>query len=281
MFLTGKKAVAWRWVGLVLLAALVASYVYYARTAPYPHGGTAWGLGYGIAAAVLVLVLMLFGWRKRAYRSKLGTLEGWLQAHVVLGVLVLVVALLHTGFRFEDKLAIAALVTLVLVVLSGAVGAAFYTVYPRLLTEIQSNLSTAEISERLNRLNASMARLASGRSDALAAVYRDLVRADRPRGLAGWKLLRAPGRRHEERPGTAKAKGWSRGLAAVPPEEQEPLRQLLVFARQRRELQLRLMYQQRYKNLLDVWLWVHLPLAIALVVLMVAHAVAALYWRGV
>lgn len=273
MFLTNRKSVAWRWIAGALLVGLVVSYLWYDRSAGPARGGSAWGIGYGVAATALVLILAAFGWRKRAYRSKLGTLEGWLQSHVYLGVLALVVALFHSGFRFEDRVATAALATMAAVVLSGLVGAAFYTVYPRLLTEVQSNLPTAEISERLNRLTASMARLVAGRSRAFEGVYRQVAASSAPRGLAGWRLLfgRMPG----------EAEGWSRLLGRVPPEEQEALRQLLMLARQHRELHLRLAYQERYKNLLDVWLWVHVPLTVLLLVLIVAHVIAAFYFGAV
>lgn len=279
MFLTNRKSVVWRWIAAVLLVLLVASYVAYARASGETHGGTAWGVGYGIAASALVLLLMAFGWRKRAYRSKVGTLDGWLQAHVYLGVLVVAVVLFHTGFRFQDRVAVAAFVALALVALSGVVGAAFYTVYPRLLTDVQSNLAPAEVSERLNRLTASMARLATGRSRAFEGVYRDVVATSVPRRLAGWRLLlgRLPG---GGRRGVV-PEGWTRLLARVPPEEHEALRKLLMLARQHRELHLRLAYQERYKNLLDVWLWVHVPLSFALVILVIAHVVAAFYFGAV
>lgn len=286
MFLTNRNSVAWRWIAAVLLALLLASYAWYARSGGETHGGTAWGIGYGIAASGLVLLLVAFGWRKRAYGSKVGTLEGWLQAHVYLGLLAPVVVLLHTGFRFEDRVALAAFGVMALVALSGVVGATFYTVYPRLLTEVQSNLAPAETSERLNRLTASMARLASGRSPAFEGVYREVVGSATPRGLAGWKLLlgRLPG--GGGGPGAAPEGGrggnrWTRLLAQVPPEEQEALRQLLMLARQHRELHLRLAYQERYKNLLDVWLWVHVPLSIVLLILIAAHVIAAMYFGAV
>jgi hypothetical protein len=64
----------------------------------------------------------------------------------------------------------------------------------------------------------------------------------------------------------------------VGPAEQADLRQLLVLSRQREELRRRLLDQQRYKNLLDVWLYLHVPLSIALVALVVAHVVAVLYY---
>lgn len=292
MFLTSRKARAWRWTFAALVAVLAASYAWYDATSALTHGGSAWGIGYGIVATALVLLLTAFGWRKRAYRSKAGTLEGWLQAHVALGVLAPLVVLCHTGFRFEDGVAVAAFAAMVGVVASGVVGALLYSTSPRLLTEVQSNLSTGEISERLNRLVASMARLASGRSRAFEGVYREVVAAGVPRGLAGWKLLpgRLPGGGRSG-PGTPGGggpaggprgqDGWAKLLGRVPPEEQESLRQLLVLARQHRELHLRLLYQERYKNLLDAWLWVHVPLTAALLVLIAAHVVAALYFRGI
>ncbi len=277
MFLTTRTSVRWRWIGAGLAAALAASYVWYVRTAEHTHGGTGWGLVYGIAAAALVVLLTLFGWRKRAYRSKLGTLEGWLQAHVVLGALVFLVALFHAGFRFEDRVAVAAFAALTLVWLSGLVGAVLYSVVPRLLTEVQSDLSTDEISERLNRLTGSMARLATGRSRAFEGVYRDLLDESVPRGAAGWKLVanRMPGRLGDRRREEERERGWRRLLGRVPPEEQEPLRQLLTLARQHRELHLRLAYQERYKNVLDLWLWLHVPMTVVLLVLLAAHVVAA------
>jgi len=75
---------------------------------------------------------------------------------------------------------------------------------------------------------------------------------------------------------------WAAELGRVPAGEQEELRQLLVLSRQRRELLLRLVAQQRYRNLLGAWLYVHLPLSIALLVLVAAHLVAVSYyyaWR--
>lgn len=286
MFLASRKARRWRWIGAAAGLALAGSYAW-AAAGGEVTGGTAAGITYGIVAAALLLVLVLFGWRKRAHRSKAGTLEGWLQGHVVLGLLVVFVALAHTGGRFEDSVAVAALVVMGLVAASGVVGAYVYQNYPRQLTEVQSNLSKEEISERLNRAAASMARLAAGRSRAFEEVYRTVTADAVPGRWAGWRLLagKLPSSGVSGgvggRPGAdaeTSTAGLGRMLAGVPPEEQEALRQLLVLGRQHKELHLRLAYQERYRNLLDVWLWVHVPLTVLLVVLVVVHVVAALYF---
>src|SRR5687767_15623636 len=90
----------WRSIFVELLIGTIASYVYYSQR-EFPHGGSAWGLGYGIAGSALILLLAFFGVRKRWYRSTFGTLEQWLQSHIYLGVLVLVILFFHAG-RSEE-----------------------------------------------------------------------------------------------------------------------------------------------------------------------------------
>ena len=53
---------------------------------------------------------------------------------------------------------------------------------------------------------------------------------------------------------------------------------MLVLSRQRKELLLRLIFQQRYKNVLEAWLYIHVPFTIALLVFAVVHIVAVFYY---
>ncbi|HET9767251.1 MAG TPA: hypothetical protein VFS60_10405 [Thermoanaerobaculia bacterium] len=259
---------------LVALLLLVASYVIYARR-EVPHGGSLFGIVYGSLALALVLLLVFFGVRKRWHRSRLGRLESWCQSHVYLGLLVVGVALCHSGFRFEDRVAAAAFWTMTAVAASGLAGALLYTVVPLLLTRVESGgLLPDELARQAQGLALSMARVASGGSPALQGIAGDLLAEQRPGWLAGWRLLLQPGQALEgvERP-------WARWLREVPPAERQDLEQLLVLSRQRRELVLSLVQQQRYRNLLAVWLFVHVPLSFALLALLAAHLWGALrYW---
>lgn len=262
----------WRPIFFVLLIAVSASYYFYAQR-EFPHGGSNWGLGYGIAGTALILLLAFFGIRKRWYRSTFGTLEQWLQSHIYLGLLVLVVLMFHTGMRFNDRVAVATLVLVIIVVASGIFGAILYVTVPRMLTEVESNLSVEDMSDQLNQLARAMARIASGRSAAFQRIHDELAKQTMPRGLAGWRLLVSRGRRAKQ-----EAADWARLIGLVPKEEQEDLRQMLVLSRQRKELLLRLVYQQRYKNVMEAWLYIHVPFTIALLVMAIVHVVGVFYY---
>jgi len=241
-----RSGILWRRIFVVLLIAISASYYYYAQR-EFPRGGSTYGLAYGIGGTALILLLAFYGIRKRWYRSTFGTLEQWMQSHIYLGLLAFIVLLMHTGGRFNDKIAVTTLILTLIVVASGALGAILYVTVPRLLTEVESNLTVEEISDQLNQLGKNMARIASGRSVPFQRIYEQLMREAAPGMLAGWRLLLKVGRRKKQQD----VGDWARLLGLVPKEEQEELRQLLVFSRQRKELLLRLVYQQRYKNILE------------------------------
>ncbi len=275
VFFAAPESARWRNAALGALVLLAVFFALDARRG-FPHGGSSLGLTYGALALAAILVLLFFGVRKRRYKSRWGRLETWLQIHVYLGLLSFVLVLLHTGFRFHDKVAISAFLVLTAVVLSGIWGALLYRQVPRLLSEVETNLPPDKISEQLNQLARAMARLAAERSAPFREVHRALLAEALPRGLAGWRILR--GRRHDRGDREGGEAAWTGLLARVGREEQEDLRRLLVFARQHRALHRRFVAQQRYKNLLEVWLFLHIPLSIALLALVAAHLVAVIYF---
>ncbi|HEX9942674.1 MAG TPA: hypothetical protein VGG03_11695 [Thermoanaerobaculia bacterium] len=279
MLLRTSASARWRRRALVAFLALIASYVYYyARGAEFPHGGSPAGVAYGVLGTLSILILLYFGVRKRSYRSRWGTLESWLQSHIYLGLLAAALILFHTGFRFHDKVAVAAFAVLIVVVASGVWGAVVYTTVPRQLTEVEGDLAPETMAEQLNQFGRTMARLAAGRSEPFQKVCQGLLAELMPAPLAGWRLLFGAGR---QRGRGDEAAPWAAQISRVPAAEQEDLRQLLVLARQRRELHQRLLAQQRYRNLLDVWLYLHVPLSIVLVVLVAAHLIAVFYFSKV
>jgi hypothetical protein len=266
----------WRPASVALAIAATAVFFWYARSG-VSHGGSPAGLVFGIAAFLLIIFLSLFGVRKRAYRSRLGTVEGWVQAHIYLGLLVPVLLLLHAGGRFHDRLAVASFILAMVVAASGVAGAILYATMPRNLTDAESNVPPSKLSEQINDLGRSMASAASNRSAVFQRVFESFMKESAPPPLAGWRLLLSRADLQRQLAGH----DWASLLALVPAEEQEALRDMLVVARQRRELLLRLIVQQRYRAILEGWLWIHIPFTVALLIAATAHVIAALYYGAV
>ena len=244
--------------------------------ADYAFGGSSLGLAYGTLGLATIVILMYFGVRKRSYKSSWGTVEGWLHAHVYLGLLVLLAILLHSGFRFHNPVAVAALALLFLVALSGVWGAVLYTVVPLKMASVDSHLTIVEISGQINQIAHSMARLTTGKSEEFQRLCAGFFEAERPGPMAGWRSLfgrYAKRRREHDLPGS-----FEDYLGRVPAKEQSDLSQLLVLARQRHELHDRLIRRQRYTNLMSAWLYIHVPLSFALVVAVAAHVMAFFYY---
>lgn len=275
LFIASRRRAFWL---LAALAACVALAGLYARAmvAGEPrHGGTPLGILLGFASLALIGLLILFGWRKRAYRSTLGTLDGWLQAHLYFGIAAVPLVLFHAGFLFRDKLATTAFAVLALVVGTGIVGALLYRTVPQRLSLVESKVSLDEVSSELNRLRGTMAQLAAGRSAAFGRLFAKIDAGGTPRGFASWRLLAGAG--HSP---AGQEKAWSALIAEVEEGEREALRQLLVLARQQRELHHRLRRELRYRNWMVVWLLFHVPLSFLLLALSLAHAAVAFYYRG-
>src|SRR5687767_15470820 len=78
---------------------------------------------------------MWYGVRKRRYTSTVGTVQGWLSAHVYLGIVLVVIVTLHTGFEVGWNVHTLAYVLMLAVVASGLYGVVMYMRVPRAMTE--------------------------------------------------------------------------------------------------------------------------------------------------
>ena len=83
-----------------------------------------------------IILLMFLGIRKRAYASNLGTLKGWVSAHIWIGLFLVLIVPLHSGFQFGTNVHSLAYGLMLATILSGIWGTYYYLQYP---SEILSN----------------------------------------------------------------------------------------------------------------------------------------------
>ncbi len=274
MLLTyGNKRYLW---GAVIGAvALLLSYAYYARTT-IPSGGTVWGLVYGWIGLIAILVLMFLGIRKRWYFSRLGTLQGWTSAHVYLGLLILLIVPMHTGFQFGWNVHALAYVLLVVAMLSGVVGLFIYLTVPAILTTHESGMLPDMLEAEINQILKEMKQLAAAKPGIFQSLYQEEARRCRELKSQGWRILFTPidpnailaQRTHD----------LHNLLAEIPATDQEGFSKFAGLVLRKTELEAYLAGQMRLKNALQAWLYVHVPVSIAMVAAVGVHLLVVLYY---
>ena len=273
--------------------AVVAILAYVFCPLREPRSGGTW-LGYtlGTVAALLIIYLAWYGVRRRTFGSG-GSAAGWLSAHVYFGFVLMLVATLHCGFQFGWNVHTAAYVLLALVVLSGAWGTYAYTKYPSLIIKQRGNISRAELVEEIYQLDGRAIRVVS----VLPADVHDLLADSIRRTQVGgsiWAMLRghdestvlipagggAPSRVVANQGQRALIEALAGRLAAqADSNEISKMHSLLDIVARKAGLVARLQKDVQLQSLIQFWLYLHLPLCVALLVALVAHIIAVFfYW---
>ena len=258
-------------------AATAVAIVLYVAAPPYGsrYGGSWAGYALGTAGALLILWLMWFGYRKRSYRTNHGNLAARLSAHVYLGLALVVIATLHTGFHFAWDIHTLAYALMCLVVASGVVGVFFYARLPRLMTENRHGTGMPQMLGRIAGLNDALRRAALGLDDETAKLVERAVE----RTWIGGSFRQQLSGRYPRCATAAALAGIAEPRAGTAAEEDRAVRQVRVLLQEKARLLGRARRDIRYKALLDIWLYFHVPLSFALLAALLAHVAAVFFLR--
>jgi hypothetical protein len=258
----------------LLCVLSVVAYLFHRPWLQPPNGGTWLGYTLGTIGLLLILWLSAFGWRKRSYGNA-GRLEDWLSAHVYLGLVLITVATLHTGFQFGWNVHTLAFVLMMAVILSGAYGVYTYTRYPRLVTANRANSTDDKMLREVALLDGQM-RDAALRVDENISLH---VRAAIDKTRIGGSMIRILSGVDPNCATAAAMKAIEPIAAGVPAEQREAVSRLMVLLTQKSELLKRLRRDAQLRAHMTVWLYVHVPLTFALLAALLAHVVAVFfYW---
>ena len=262
-----------RWLKVAVAISVVALIGYIAADVkPRPNGGSWYGYTLGTIGALLIVWLSLLGIRKRAMSRGAWSLKAWTSAHVYLGLALIVVATLHTGFQFGWNVHTLAYALMMLVILSGIFGISAYATLPQQLSTNRGELTQGQMLDALRAIDRQLHEAAQP----LDRHYADLVLAALEQDpFAGGIGARLSGR-YRHCATTAAIDGFNRASLA---ETTDPTIQRIESLLQRRISQLdRMRRHMRIRGLLEVWLFVHVPVTFALLGALTAHIISVFYY---
>jgi hypothetical protein len=224
---------------------------------------------------LLILWLTMLGIRKRAMTRGRWSLKAWTSAHVYLGLSLIVVATLHAGFQFGWNVHTLAYTLMMIVILSGIYGIAVYANLPRELSDNSAEMTRPQMIDAVDKLDKQLQVAAQP----LGVEDTQIVRMsleDNP--FRGGLFARLSG--NYPRCRTARAHAELRRRLTLATGDQAAALEPVVKLLERKGAALgRIRKHMRIRALLEVWLYVHVPLTFALIAALAAHIVSVFfYW---
>jgi uncharacterized membrane protein len=267
---------SFRWFKVAVFVSVVASAVYLFDDPPLkPYGGTWLGYTLGTIGALLILWLLWYGIRKRRYASNVGTVQGWLSAHVYLGTALLVIATLHTGFELGWNVHTLAYVLMVITILSGFYGVFVYTRVPETMTSNLGEDTVESILLKIADIDREAREKALSLPDQILTIVNRSIDGSRLGG-SFWRILSG---RDPSCPTAAAVEQLPELAKRLTGDVSKLNHEVYSLLLQKNELLLRVRRQMRLKATLDLWLYVHVPVSIALLAALTAHVISVfIYW---
>lgn len=242
---------------------------------PRHNGGSWYGYILGTIGAGLILWLTALGVRKRNITRKKWSLKAWTSAHVYFGLSLIVIATLHTGFQFGWNVHTLAYALMMLVIVSGIYGVAAYAWLPKELSDNRGEMTAAQMIDAVDSIDKQIQISAQPLSDEDTEVVLGSLGED-PFGGGLYRRLTGTVRGG----GNAEAlRVIRRRLAESEGEEAIALDQVAVLLQRKAAALSRVRRHVRIRAMLEIWLYVHVPVTFALIAALAAHIISVFfYW---
>lgn len=242
---------------------------------PRHNGGTWLGYTLGTVGVGLILWLTMLGVRKRAMTPGRWSLKAWTSAHVYLGLSLIVIGTLHTGFQLGWNVHTLAWVLMMIVILSGIFGITVYGFLPRQLSSNRDETTEAQMLETVSDIDRQLFDAAQPLDGEEAAIIQEALDET---AFDGGLRQRLSGKYRGG--GTARALAEFRAHTSAGDHPLDELYDRLeaLLARKQAAL-LRIRRHLRLKSMLQIWLYIHVPVTFGLLAALSAHVISVFfYW---
>lgn len=267
--LTVKQRV-WRVLLAVAVAVLPALLWYILASLaliPWPQASGPLGVTLGILGAMIIVFEMALTPRKWLRGMRLGATRVWMRWHVWLGLAVLPIIVIHSGFAWGGWLSATTMVLFLLVIASGVYGLVLQQYLPKKIYDEIPNETIASQVDTAIRVHVKEAEnlVASVGSPRLMEFYTASLAPYLERGAKASSALASA---------TESSRLFARLRAGLPVVAEPNIHKLESIAALRRQWD----RQVRLNRMLHAWQMVHLPISVLMTGLMVIHAILAMKW---
>lgn len=301
--LINRDTTPWAVTAMILFVVATILYIpYHAASQPNGPSGGSWpGLIYGIVGTAMIVFAMLLTPRKKYRTLRVGKVYWWLQGHVWFGLLAFPMIVYHAGLReglWGGFLPWALMILFLLIEISGIFGLIMQNVLPsKLLRDVQYETIFEQIDHVVDRLKGEADQKVSAAVglqeqqpfDVEAVPAGAVATATASQTLASHKKL-SDFHRTVIQPFLVSRFDASSPLAKVTTSTQvfdrlrletplalhDAINDLQSITDERRQLN----RQRQIHYWLHGWLWVHIPLSAALLILTVVHIFVALAYKN-
>lgn len=276
----------WPTLSVILCMIALAAFLFYVPEGRR-DGSTTVGYALGGLSAVIVIWLSWLGVMKRRFASSAVRRRNKVSAHVWLGLSLIVLVGLHSGFQFSWTFHTLSYGLLIAVVLSGIFGIYYYARTPRAMN---SNVSAAIVDKRhpdmsdTEQLEMDIREIDTRLERALQFLpdsFRDPIRLSLERTRIGggfFSILSGSSR------GCATARALDQVKALQESRDADGsdaarIGEVVADLNRKTEVAACLRRDTRYRALLTLWLWIHVPVTVALLVTLISHiTLVFFYW---
>jgi hypothetical protein len=260
------KRFRWMWIALTLSLLSIVGYAIIDQE-PRPNGGSWYGYTLGTIGLLLIVWLSMLGVRKRRISEGAWSLKAWTSAHVYLGLALIVIGTLHTGFQFGWNLHTLAYALMMFVILSGIYGVYAYAALPKELSANRGDKTGGDMLDVITDIDKKLDSAAQPLGRAACDLVINALDQDVFHGGAIARLTNSY-------PGCA----TSRALGGIPASGSEAETRVHELLSKRAEQIAQIRRHLRIKAMLEIWLFIHIPATIALLAALLAHVISVFYY---
>ncbi len=265
-----------RWLKILVLICLVSITSYFwIDVQPRHNGGSWYGYTLGTIGVLIILWLTMLGLRKRAMTAGSWSLKAWTSAHVYLGLSLIFIGTLHTGFQLGWNIHTLAYALMMIVIISGIFGVYLYATLPQKLSSNREEMTETQMIEALRSFDRQLHDAAQPLDPEQASLVQASLEQD-PFGGGFFKRITGKYPGCKTRKAIAELR---RARTYAPRTDNNPTEKVEQLLERKEDTMWRLRKHLQIKAMLQVWLYVHVPMTFALIAALSAHIISVFfYW---